>query len=110
MARRQKVSGSVKAPPPFNANAFLAAAGAAKTTVLYEPGETIFTQGDPCDHVLYIQTGDVKLSVLSKGGREAVVAMLGAGEFFGEGCLAGQPVRMGTADGHRAGQQHPARG
>lgn len=63
----------------------------------YPRGATIFAQGDPCRHVLYIQKGDVKLSVLSKSGREAVVAMLGAGEFFGEGCLAGQPVRMGTA-------------
>jgi CRP-like cAMP-binding protein len=53
--------------------------------------------GDPCEHVLYIQKGNVKLSVLSKAGREAVVAMLGTGEFFGEGCLAGQPVRMGSA-------------
>ena len=51
----------------------------------------------PCEHVFYIQTGAVKLSVLSKTGREAVVAMLGPGEFFGEGCLAGQPVRMGGA-------------
>ena len=57
----------------------------------------IFNQGDPCENVLYIQKGGVKLSVLSKTGREAVVAMLGPGDFFGEGCLAGQPVRMGSA-------------
>jgi CRP/FNR family transcriptional regulator, cyclic AMP receptor protein len=63
----------------------------------YGRGETIFTQGDACEDVLYIQTGGVKLSVLSKTGREAVVAMLGPGDFFGEGCLAGQPVRMGSA-------------
>ena len=63
----------------------------------FAPGDVIFSQGDPCDHVLYIQTGDVKLSVMSKSGREAIVAMLGAGEFFGEGCLAGQPFRMGSA-------------
>ncbi len=60
-------------------------------------GATIFTQGDACEHVLYIQSGGVKLSVLSKTGREAVVAMLGPGDFFGEGCLAGQPIRMGSA-------------
>ena len=59
--------------------------------------ESIFAQGDPCDHVMYIQAGGVKLSVLSKTGREAVVAMLGPGDFFGEGCLAGQPLRMGSA-------------
>ena len=81
----------------FNAQAFLESSGIARTIVDYERADAIFTQGDPCDHVMYIQKGAVKLSVLSKAGREAVVAMLGPGEFFGEGCLAGQPVRMGTA-------------
>ena len=81
----------------FNARAFLESSGIARTIVDYERADAIFTQGDPCDHVMYIQKGAVKLSVLSKAGREAVVAMLGPGEFFGEGCLAGQPVRMGTA-------------
>jgi CRP/FNR family cyclic AMP-dependent transcriptional regulator len=65
--------------------------------VEYGLGEAVFTQGDPCQDVLYIQSGAVKLSVLSKLGREAIVAMLGPGDFFGEGCLAGQPVRMGSA-------------
>src|SRR5205823_9387144 len=82
---------------PFNAQAFLDSAGLAKRITKYSRGAVIFAQGDPCDHILYIQRGNVKLSVLSKSGREAVVAMLGAGEFFGEGCLAGQAVRMGTA-------------
>ena len=81
----------------FNAQAFLASAGVARKIVEYRRADAIFTQGDPCEHVLYIQKGSVKLSVLSKTGREAVVAMLGPGEFFGEGCLAGQPVRMGSA-------------
>jgi CRP-like cAMP-binding protein len=81
----------------FNAQTFLASAGIAKKIVRYRRNDVIFRQGDPCDDVLYIQTGNVKLSVLSKGGRDAVVAMLGAGEFFGEGCLAGQSVRMATA-------------
>src|SRR5476649_2147217 len=81
----------------FDAQAFLDSAGLKKQVVEYPRNTVIFTQGDPCSHVLYIQQGDVKLSVLSKSGKEAVVAMLGAGEFFGEGCLAGQPVRMGTA-------------
>jgi CRP/FNR family cyclic AMP-dependent transcriptional regulator len=81
----------------FNAQVFLESAGIAKKILDFRRGETIFTQGDPCTHVFYIQKGNVKLSVLSKAGREAVVAMLGTGEFFGEGCLAGQPVRMGTA-------------
>jgi len=81
----------------FNARAFLESSGISRKIVDYERADAIFTQGDQCDHVMYIQKGAVKLSVLSKAGREAVVAMLGPGEFFGEGCLAGQPVRMGTA-------------
>jgi CRP/FNR family transcriptional regulator, cyclic AMP receptor protein len=81
----------------FNAEDFLDSSGIERTIVEYRRGEVVFTQGDPCDHVLYIQKGNVKLSVLSKSGREAVVGMLGAGEFFGEGCLAGQPVRTRTA-------------
>jgi CRP/FNR family cyclic AMP-dependent transcriptional regulator len=89
-------NGALKAPE-FSAQAFLDSAGVAKTIARYGRGETIFTQGDACDHVMYIQKGGVKLSVLSKTGREAVVAMLGPDEFFGEGCLAGQPTRMGSA-------------
>src|SRR6266849_7923395 len=86
-----------KAAPAFSAQAFLDSAGVSKKIVAYGRGETIFTQGDACEDVLYIQTGGVKLSVLSKTGREAVVAMIGPGDFFGEGCLAGQPLRMGSA-------------
>ncbi len=63
----------------------------------YGPGMTIFAQGDRCEDVFYIQTGIVKLSVPSTTGREAVVAILGPGDFFGEGCLAGQAVRVTTA-------------
>jgi CRP-like cAMP-binding protein len=82
---------------PFNAQLFLDSAGLSKTIADYARDETIFTQGDACAHVMYIQSGGVKLSVLSKTGREAVVAMLGPGDFFGEGCLAGQPIRIGSA-------------
>ena len=81
----------------FNAQAFLDSAGIAKRVVAYHRSDTIFSQGDICDSVMYIQKGGVKLSVRSKAGREAVVAMLGPGEFFGEGSLAGQPLRMGNA-------------
>jgi CRP/FNR family cyclic AMP-dependent transcriptional regulator len=81
----------------FNAQAFLDSAGLAKTIVQYGRDEVIFTQGDTSEHVLYVQSGGIKLSVLSKTGKEAVVAMLGPGDFFGEGCLAGQTVRMGSA-------------
>jgi CRP/FNR family transcriptional regulator, cyclic AMP receptor protein len=97
MEPRKPSNGAAKTVPAFNAQAFLDSAGVAKTIAEYGRGETIFTQGEACKHVMYIQTGGVKLSVLSKTGREAVVAMLGPGEFFGEGCLAGQPLRMGTA-------------
>ena len=82
---------------PFSAKALLDATGLARTVMGYRRSEIIFRQGDPCGHVLYIQQGGVKLSVISKSGREAVVAMLGPGDFFGEGCLAGQPFRTGNA-------------
>jgi len=96
-SRELAVKSKPKPKTTFDAQAFLDSAGIARKIVDYRRAEVIFTQGDPCDHVLYIQKGTVKLSVLSKGGREAVVAMLGSGEFFGEGCLAGQPVRVGSA-------------
>ena len=83
--------------PAFDVKAYLQSSGIAKTISKYGRGEAIFAQGDPCEHVMYIQSGGVKLSVLSKTGREAVVGMLGPGDFFGEGCLAGQPFRMGSA-------------
>ena len=81
----------------FNAQAFLDSAGLSKKIVDYRRGEVIFAQGDDCDSVMYIQRGGVKLSVLSQAGKEAVVAMLGPGDFFGEGSLAGQPMRIGSA-------------
>jgi len=81
----------------FSAQAFLDSAGVARKIKEFQRGVTIFSQGDPANHVLYIQNGGVKLSVVSEAGKEAVVAILGPGEFFGEGCLAGQPARMGTA-------------
>ena len=86
-----------KSPRQFNAQAFLDSAGIAPKGVAYPRAATIFAQGDACASVMYIQKGGVKLSVRSKAGREAIVATLGPGEFFGEGCLAGQPVRMGNA-------------
>ncbi len=81
----------------FSIQAFLDSAGIARSVGEYRRGEAVFAQGDVCDDVLYIQSGSVKLSVLSKTGKEAVVAMLGPGQFFGEGCLAGQSLRMGSA-------------
>jgi CRP/FNR family cyclic AMP-dependent transcriptional regulator len=81
----------------FNAQAFLDSAGLSKKIVKFSRSEVIFAQGDACQSVMYIQTGGVKLSVLSKTGKEAVVAMLGPSDFFGEGCLAGQALRIGSA-------------
>ena len=63
----------------------------------YEPGVTIFRQGEPCTTILYIEQGSVRLSVVSHAGKEAVIAVLDGGDFFGEGCLAGQSVRTATA-------------
>ncbi len=82
--------------PAFDAQKFLDSVGATKQIITYEPLARIFGQGDPATTVMYIQQGTVKLSVVSETGREAVVAVLGSGDFFGEGCLAGQPIRMGT--------------
>ena len=81
----------------FNAQAFLDSAGVERTIKEFKKAEVIYSQGDAAKSVMYIQEGGVRLSVVSEGGKEAVVAMLGPGDFFGEGCLAGQSVRMGTA-------------
>ena len=83
--------------PVFDAPAFLDSVGVASLVVTYLAREAIFRQGDAGTHVMYIQAGSVTLSVRSKAGREAVVATLGAGDFFGEGCLAGQPLRTRNA-------------
>ncbi|HZR26298.1 MAG TPA: Crp/Fnr family transcriptional regulator [Vicinamibacterales bacterium] len=81
----------------FDAQAFLDASGLKAKVVEYQSSDTIFSQGDASDTIFYIQRGSVKLSVLSPAGREAVVGVLTQGDFFGEGALAGQPVRLVTA-------------
>lgn len=78
-------------------HAFLDASAGAGRTVRFASGARVFEQGGPATSVFYIQTGRVRLSVVSEGGREAIVAMLSPGDFFGEGCLGGQTLRMGTA-------------
>ena len=83
-----------RAAAVFSAQEFLDSSAMAKTAIDYARGATIFAQGDRSEDVLYIRSGGVKISVQSKIGREAVVAMLGPGDFFGEGCLAGQALRM----------------
>jgi CRP-like cAMP-binding protein len=94
-ARRTKPTPPKK--PAFDLRAFLTTTGLARRVVKFRKSENIYAQGDPATTVKYIQKGSVKLSVISKGGKEAVVAVLGPGDFFGEACLAGQPVYMGTA-------------
>jgi CRP-like cAMP-binding protein len=81
----------------FNAQEFLDSAGVARKVVEFARKKTIFSQGDPARTVLYIQKGSVRLSVVNETGKQAVVALLGPGDFFGEGCLAGQVLRIGTA-------------
>jgi CRP/FNR family transcriptional regulator, cyclic AMP receptor protein len=83
--------------PAFNVKSFLDSAGVSRRIKEFHKAEKLFSQGDPAATVIYIQEGGVKLSVVNKAGKEAVVAILGAGDFFGEGCLAGQSVRMMTA-------------
>jgi CRP/FNR family transcriptional regulator, cyclic AMP receptor protein len=87
----------VRPPPPFDVQAFLKSAGMSPRTVRFATGTVVFAQGAQANSVFYVQEGGVKLSVLSSAGKEAVVAMLGPGDFLGEGCLAGQLLRMGTA-------------
>lgn len=93
----RKSACSAAQPPPFELRTFLDSAGVARRIVKYARSAVIFSQGDPAADMFYMQQGSVKLSVLSRTGKEAVVAILGAGDFFGEGCLAGQSRRMGTA-------------
>lgn len=81
----------------FDAQAFLDSAGVSRKVVVYRKGQKIYSQGDPATGVMYVQEGGVKLSVVNEVGKEAVVAILGRADFLGEGCLAGQEIRMGSA-------------
>lgn len=81
----------------FDAKAFLERVGKGGSVASYETGQAVFAQGDPADSVFYIQTGEVKITVVSELGKEAVVALLSAEHFFGEGALAGQSKRISTA-------------
>src|SRR5436309_13878701 len=81
----------------FNAQAFLDSAGVARKIKEFKKAELVYSQGDAAKSVMYVQEGGVKLSVVNEVGKEAVVAILGPGDFFGEGCLAGQTICMATA-------------
>jgi CRP/FNR family transcriptional regulator, cyclic AMP receptor protein len=82
---------------PFDVKVFLATANGGRTLSKYQKDEVTFSQGDPADAVFYIQKGQVKITVVSEQGKEAIVAVLGPDEFCGEGCLTGQPRRLATA-------------
>jgi CRP/FNR family cyclic AMP-dependent transcriptional regulator len=86
-----------KMRPQFDPQTFLAKVGRGRTITTYQKNQSIFLQGDPADALFYIQAGKVKLTVVSHKGKEAVISILGPGDFFGEACLAGQPRRMATA-------------
>jgi CRP/FNR family transcriptional regulator, cyclic AMP receptor protein len=96
-----KVSGSTTRKSPgkrsFDAQAFLDSVGVFRKVAEFQRREFVFRQGDPCDHIFYIQKGGIKLSIVSNLGKEAVVAVLRPGEFFGEGCLTGLPLRVESA-------------
>jgi CRP/FNR family transcriptional regulator, cyclic AMP receptor protein len=81
----------------FDAQVFLDSVGTSRKIEQFRKTQAIFSQGDPADSVMYVQTGSVKLTVVNEGGKEAVVAIFGPGDFFGEGGIAGQKIRMGTA-------------
>jgi CRP/FNR family cyclic AMP-dependent transcriptional regulator len=96
LAVRQGCVMATKRRRSFDTKSFLARVGDGHSIGKYRKGETIFSQGDPGDAVFYIQKGKAKLTVVSEQGKEAVIAVLGTDEFFGEGCLAGQAQRIAT--------------
>jgi CRP/FNR family transcriptional regulator, cyclic AMP receptor protein len=96
MNRKREKPGKDRKISSFNAQAFLDTAGVARKVTEYRRNESIYSQGDAAETVMYVQKGGVKLSVVNGSGKEAVVAMFGPTDFFGEGCMAGQALRMGT--------------
>jgi CRP/FNR family cyclic AMP-dependent transcriptional regulator len=94
---KTKSQETLKQKSAFNAQAFLDSAGVARKVLQCRGSQKIYAQGDPATSVMYLQKGGVKLSVVNAVGKEAVVAILGPADFFGEGCLAGQRTRIGTA-------------
>jgi CRP/FNR family transcriptional regulator, cyclic AMP receptor protein len=92
-----RVQPKEKARPQFDSKDLLAKVGVGRATVIYPKGQVVFSQGDRADAIFQIQKGKLKLTVVSSQGKEAVIALLTGGDFFGEGCLAGQAKRMATA-------------
>ncbi len=96
-AAKRKAGRETAGAPPFNPAVFLATAALGRDICTHSKKKVLFAQGDDADSVFYIKKGRVKIAVLSKDGKEAVVALLGPDEFFGEGCLIGQTKRLATA-------------
>ena len=94
MSKAEIKHGGVK--PPFDPKAFLSRVSGGRTVADYRAQQVVYRQGDFADAVFYIQTGKAKVTVISEQGKEAVVAVLGSGDFFGEGCLAGQVLNLAT--------------
>ena len=94
---RRSLQKRIREVPAFDVNLFLDAAGLGRKIGKFRKKETVFAQGDAAKNVMYIQEGGVKLTVVNESGKQAVVAILGPGDFLGEGCLAGQPVCMASA-------------
>ncbi len=93
----QKLQQREKARPLFNSKGLLDKVWSGRATVTYAKDQVVFSQGDPADSIFHLQQGKLKLTVVSNQGKEAVIALLAEGDFFGEGCLAGQSKRMSTA-------------
>src|ERR1700736_5060522 len=87
---------AIKRRPSFDPKSFLAKVGEGRSIEGYHKDQIVFSQGDPADAVFYVERGEVKVTVVSEQGKEAVVAILGTNQFFGEGCLAGQALRIAT--------------
>lgn len=97
LGSQRQVSAPSQGYSPFNANQLLIGLQVGRSEREYGPNETVFLQGEPANAVFYIERGEVKLSVVSRNGKQAIVDILGESTFFGEGCLAGEPIRVVTA-------------
>src|SRR4030088_1457092 len=91
-----KTARKPKKSPNFNVEDYLSNAGTSRRVIKYKKGQALFSQDDPCNEVWYIQSGNAKLSIVNPQGKEAVLAILGPGDFLGEGCIIGIPVRTAT--------------
>src|ERR1700719_5245919 len=92
-----KTAKKTKSSRSFDVEEYLSNAGTSKRVIKYKKGQALFSQDDPCNEVWYIQSGNAKLTIVNPQGKEAVLAIVGPGDFLGEGCIIGNPVRMATA-------------